>query len=152
MNKDKLLKWLNWFYTLEMSQVELYLNQAKKSNDGYIANALLKVAESEAKHAEQFKDIIEKMGSKPLLIGKLASRIIGYIPGQITPLVGTVNLFLYNYTLETIAINDYKLLLNSLDMNSKLEYELATVLFKNMIEEDFHRVWFTESLKRLKTR
>lgn len=153
MDDKTLIKWLNWFYTLEMSQVNLYLNQAKKTNDDYIAHVLLKVAEIEAKHAEMFYNFIRKLGSKPFKLDSLISKIIGHVPGQITPITGTVNLFLYNYTLETIAIADYKKLLSDMEIKSNIHQELAEVLMNNMIEEDFHRLWFKdrrESLKELK--
>lgn len=115
MDNKTLIRWLNWFYALEMSQVDLYLNQARNSSDYYIANALLRIAEIEAGHAEILNKFLLKLGTKPAKIDSLISRITGNIPGQITPYLGTVNFFLYNYTLETIAIRDYKYLLRSLD-------------------------------------
>ncbi len=153
MNKNTLIKWLNWFYTLEVSQVDLYLTQAKNTEDDYIAHVLLKVAESEAKHAELFSDILNRLGSKPYKIDSLISYIAGHIPGQITPLTGTVNLFLYNYTLETIAIADYKKLLKMIEPKTDLDQDLITILMSNLIDEDFHRIWFKdrrESLMGLK--
>lgn len=133
-----------------MSQVDLYLNQAKKSNDNYIANVLLRVAEIEAEHAKTFKKFIIKLDSKPAKIDSLISRVTGYIPGQITPLFSTANLFLFNYTLETIAINDYKLFLKFLNTKIKLQRELASLLLKNLIDEDLHRLWFKEQMESLK--
>ncbi len=153
MNKNTLIKWLNWFYTLEIGQVDLYLSQAKKSEDDYIAHVLLKVAETEASHAELFSDILNRLGNKPYKIDSLLSYITGHIPGLITPLTGTVNLFLYNYTLESIAIADYKNLLKLVEAKTDLEKDLIDILISNLIEEDFHRIWFKdrrESLIRLK--
>jgi len=144
MDNKTLIKWLNWFYTLEMSQVDLYLNQAKKSSDYYIGNVLLRIAEIEAGHAKIFNNFLVKLGSKPAKIDSLISRITGNIPGHITPLFGTVNFFLYNYMLETIAIKDYKLLLRSLDKKTELQHELANILVDNLIDEDLHRLWFKE--------
>jgi len=153
MEDSTLIKWLNWFYTLETGQVDLYLSQAKKSKDDYIAHVLLKVAETEANHAEMFNDIIIRMGAKPYKIDSLISYITGHIPGIITPLTGTVNLFLYNYTLETIAIADYKSLLKKINPRTDLHQDLIKILMNNLIEEDFHRIWFKnrrESLKKMK--
>ncbi len=153
MNKNTLIKWLNWFYTLEVSQVDLYLSQAKNTEDDYIAHVLLKVAESEAKHAESFSNILNKLGSKPYKIDSLLSYIAGHVPGQITPLTGTVNLFLYNYTLESIAIADYKNLLKKIKPKTELDQDLINILMSNLIDEDFHRNWFKdrrESLIRMK--
>ncbi|MFW6287587.1 MAG: demethoxyubiquinone hydroxylase family protein [bacterium] len=152
MKDNTLIKWLNWFYTLEIGQVDLYLTQAKKSEDDYIAHVLLKVAETEARHAELFSDILNRMGTKPYKIDSLISYITGHIPGLITPLTGTANLFLYNYTLETIAIREYKNLIRSIDVKSDLHQDLVNILMSNLIEEDFHRIWFKdrrESMKRL---
>lgn len=152
MDNDTLLKWLNWFYTLEIGQVDLYLNQAKETKDEYIAHVLLKVAEIEARHARVFREIIYKLGRKPLKIDALLSYITGFIPGKITPLFGTVNSFYYNYILETIAMADYKLLIKRVEPVSPLRRDLLEILMNNLVEEDLHRVWFKdrrESLKRM---
>ena len=74
MQRDILIKWLNWFYTLEMSQVELYLTQARHSNDDYLANVLLTLAATEIRHAESIKEIIIKLDSQVMLIDKLLSQ------------------------------------------------------------------------------
>lgn len=153
MDDNILLKWLNWFYSLEIGQVDLYINQAKKCKDMYIAHALLNVAEIECKHAEMFNDIIVRLGSKPYKIDSLISYITGYLPGQLTPLTGTVNQFFYNYTIETIAIEDYKKLIKKVEPRSEVHQYLLNILMSNMIDEDFHRIWFKdrrESLKKLK--
>lgn len=149
MNDSKLILWLNWFYTLEVGQVDLYLSQAKKSEDPYIANVLLKVAETEARHAELFSDILRRMGTKPNKVDALLSYIAGHIPGMVTPLTGTVNLFLYNYTLETIAMKDYKMLLKKVKPETDLHQDLINILISNLIEEDFHRIWFKDRRKSL---
>ncbi len=153
MNRNILLKWLNWFYTLEMSQVELYLNQAKQSNDTYLTGVLLNMAETETKHAKSIKEIIIKLDSQPMLVDKLLSQIIGLLPAQLFSIIGEYNLLWYNFTLESIAIHDYRFFLSFLDINSKIERELAVVLLNNMIEEDLHRHWFKgqwDSFKRNK--
>lgn len=151
MNKNILLKWLNWFYTLEMSQVELYLNQARYSNDAYLASVLLSMAETETGHAKSIKEIIFKLDSRPMLIDKLLSQIIGFIPGRLSSFIGNYNLLWYNYILESVAVNDYRFFLNSLDLNSKIDRELAGILLNNMIEEDLHRLWFKGQRDSLKT-
>ncbi|MFW6035840.1 MAG: demethoxyubiquinone hydroxylase family protein [Halothermotrichaceae bacterium] len=150
MKDSTLIKWLNWFYTLEMGQVDLYLSQAKKSEDPYIAHVLLKVAEVEASHAELFSDILKRMGSRPYMIDSLLSYITGHIPGLITPITGTTNLFLYNYTLETIAIADYKMLLKKIEPVTDLHQDLINILMSNLIEEDFHRIWFKDRRESMK--
>lgn len=150
MNDATLLKWLNWFYTLETSQVDLYLSQAKKNEDDYITLVLLKIAETESKHAEMFNDIIVRMGARPYKIDAFISYITGHIPGMITPLTGTVNSFLYNYTLETIAIGDYKSLLKKIKPRTDIHQDLINILISNLIEEDFHRIWFKDRRKSLK--
>ncbi|MEJ6950356.1 demethoxyubiquinone hydroxylase family protein [Natronospora cellulosivora (SeqCode)] len=155
MNENTLIKWLNWFYSLEVGQVDLYLSQAKKSEDEYISRVLLKTAETEVKHAELFSDIINRMGYKPYKIDILISYITGHIPGLITPLVGTVNFFYYNYMIETLAMADYKKLLKMIEPKSDLYQDLINMLMNNLIEEDYHRVWFKdrrESLIRLKSK
>lgn len=153
LNDKVLLRWLNWFYTLEMGQIDLYVNQAKQSNDDYIKHVLLKIAEIELNHARMFKDIIIRLGSKPLKIDSLLSYITGLLPGKLTPLFGTVNFFYYNYVIETMAIYDYKKLIKKIEPDSVLHCDLLDILTNNLVEEDIHRSWFKdrrESLQRIK--
>ncbi|WP_041605679.1 demethoxyubiquinone hydroxylase family protein [Halothermothrix orenii] len=153
MEDSKLLKWLNWFYTLELAQTDLYLNQAKGSKDRYMARVLIKLGEIEKTHALRFSDIIVKLGGKPTRIGALFSYLSGYIPGRLTPYIGTVNLFYVNYMMETIAIRDYKGLIKKINPKRKYRKELLDILVENLIDEDLHRSWFKdrrESLLNLK--
>jgi len=150
---DALLKLaLNWFYTMELTQLDLYLNQAKRSKDDYIARVLVKTAEIELKHALGFKKFILKLGGEPTRLGELFSFLSGYIPGRLTNYFGTVNLFTYNYTLESIAIRDYRHLISKLKPVNETRKRLLDFLVDNLIEEDFHRSWFLskKELKKIK--
>ncbi len=149
--KDLLLKLaLNWFYTLELSQVDLYLNQAKRSKDEYIARILVAVAEIELNHAQGFEKFILELGGHPVRLGEIFSYLSGYIPGRLTNYFGTVNLFTYNYTLETIAIRDYRSLISRLDPVNDTQKRLLEFLINNLVEEDFHRSWFLSEKEKLK--
>lgn len=153
MKKNSLLNWLNWFYTLEVSQVHLYLNQARSSKNNsknYIARVLLKTAEIEAEHAINFDKIFKKLNTKPARINSLFSYLTGFIPGKFTPGLGTENFFYYNYTLETIAMDHYQKFINKLEPDNQLHSELLELLVNNLIEEDLHRLWFKGMRQKLK--
>ncbi len=145
MDNVSLLAWLNWFYTLEVSQVHLYLNQAKSSknnNNDYIAHVLLKVAEIEAEHAVNFEKIFKKLDTEPASINSLFSYLTGSIPGKLTSGLETANFFYYNYLLETIAMDHYQKFINKIEPDSEFNSDLLELLLNNLIEEDLHRLWF----------
>ncbi|MFW6270285.1 MAG: hypothetical protein ACOC4G_09415 [Bacillota bacterium] len=66
MTDRKLLLYLNWFYTLELSQVNFYLSQAEKSEDEYISHFLLHLVEIEINHARKIKSFIDLFGEIPV--------------------------------------------------------------------------------------
>ncbi len=150
MNDTILKLALNWFYTLELAQVDLYLNQAKRCKDDYIARILTKAAEVELKHARGFEKFILDLQGHPTRIGELFSFISGFVPGTITPYLGKIAQFTYNYTLETIAIRDYKTLISHLEPENETRKMLLNFLVDNLIEEEFHRSWFIDEREKMK--
>ncbi|MEJ6951926.1 ferritin family protein [Natronospora cellulosivora (SeqCode)] len=154
MTDEKLLLYLNWFYTLELSQVDFYLTQAERSEDEYISHVLLHLVETEIDHAKKIKSYIHRLDSSPTKIGSNLSKISSYF-ADFTTYFGTVNMFFLNYHLETLAYKDYLSFFRKLDSNKTLEKELADVLLSNLIDEDIHRNWFIskrEALNKIKAK
>lgn len=141
MKDDLLLLALNWFYLLELTQVDFYLTQAKYSEDKYNTLVLLEMADSETVHANKVKGYIEHMGGFPTKIGKFLSHASKYI-AKLTKYTTTANFFYVNYILESIAFSDYKKIIKAIEPENTFKKEMLNGLIKNLIDEDEHRNWF----------
>ncbi len=152
MTDEKILLYLQWFYTLELAQVDFYLTQAERSEDEYISHMLLHLIDKEIIHANRIKKHINLFNEFPTKLGSSLSQISGYL-SEFTVFFGTVNMFLLNYNLETLAFDDYAGFLRKVDTNNRMRKELVEDLFQNMMDEDLHRNWFIskrEALKEIK--
>ena len=108
MKKSQLIRKLNWFYTLEKNQVDLYTAQSQHVEDIYIKKTLKRVALIEQKHVENIADQIKKMKQKPTFLGDTLGSLMGKIAGQITGKAGTINFLKVDTALEKRAMADYK--------------------------------------------
>ena len=144
MQKRETLKTLNWFYTLELNQVDLYNAQSKSVNDIYLKNVLERVADIERQHVDNIAEKIKELDAKPTVIGDVFAPISGMIAGKITSWTGLINMFKANIRLEKRAMADYKdFILRTADPH------LFDVLWSNLIDEDLHTTWFTNKIKEL---
>lgn len=145
MDKSQLIHELNWFYTLELNQVELYTAQSKKVDDQYISKVLEKSAEIEEGHVYNIAAKIKELGGKPTALGNLLGPLTGKIGGNIIPLAGLINMLKANVMLEKKAMSDYK------ELISKVENDkgLVELLWSNLIEEDLHTAWFNNKAQQL---
>ncbi|MFW6287548.1 MAG: hypothetical protein ACOC2J_02235 [bacterium] len=152
MTDEKLLLHLNWLYTLELAQVDFYLTQAERSEDEYISHMLLHLVDKEIVHAKRIKKHIKILDGVPTKIGSSLSKISGFL-SEFTTYFGTVNMFLLNYNLETLALHDYTYFIKKIDVHTRERKELVEDLFQNLMDEDLHRNWFIsrrEALKEIK--
>ena len=148
MDKDTLLARLNWFYSLELNQVDLYMAQSKKVEDTYTSVTFERVAFIEQQHADNIAETIKEFGGKPTSLGDVIAPIIGSFVGTLLPLVGLGNSLKVNILLEERAMQDYQNLINAIQDDQGLK-ELLKILQFNQIDEDFHTAWFSEKLKKL---
>ncbi len=144
LNRDKLIKILNWFYSLEVNQVDLYLAQSKQVEDIYIKKALERIAEIEEQHVKNIATQIKELGGEPTFIGKVLAPITGQISGRILGWAGIINILKVNIMLEKKAMEDYKKFI--LKVNDP---QLFDLLWSNLIDEDLHTSWFTNKVKEL---
>ncbi len=152
MTDKNILLYLQWLYTLELAQVDFYLIQAERSEDEYISHMLLHLIDREIIHAKRIKKHINLFKGIPTKIGSSLSQISGYL-SEFTVFFGTVNMFLLNYNLETLALHDYARFIRKIDSKNRMRKELVEDLFQNMMDEDLHRNWFIskrEALKEIK--
>lgn len=145
MHRDDLIAKLNWFYSLELQQVDLYTAQSKAAEDIYLAKALARIAAMEQQHVDSVAAEIERLGAVPTKLGDVIAPILGKAIGAFTGALGPEVLLTVNITLEEKAMKDYKdLLLRAGD-----DPRLFSVLWDNLIDEDLHTAWFANKLKEL---
>src|SRR5690554_161351 len=108
MEKNELIKKLNWFYFLENNQVKLYTAQAAQIKDMYIKKTLQRVAAVEQGHVENIAAKIRKLGGTPSMAGEQIAPLTGTAAGMITGKAGLLALLEANIKLEEKAMKDYK--------------------------------------------
>ncbi len=143
-NKTIMLK-LNWFYSLELSQVDLYTAQAHALEDIYLAKTFAKIAAIEQQHVDNLAREIERRGDKPIFLGDVISPLLGKTAGAISELMGLKLMLKIDITLEEKAMHDYKKMI----LHVGNDRHLFDVLWDNLIDEDLHTAWFANKLKEL---
>jgi bacterioferritin len=144
VKKNLLISKLNWFYSLELNQVDLYIAQSKAFKGSYESIIFERTAEIEQGHVENIGKIIKEFGGKPTKLGWLVSPVIGRIAGKLTAFSGMENTLKANIMIERKAMKDYTDLIN--DIQNEYGEELETVLKHNLADEDVHTAWFSERL------
>ena len=148
MNPKELIARLNWFYSLELNQVDLYTAQANAvEGDIYLAKALFRVAVIEQQHVDNMAEAIKMLGTEPTKLGDVISPLLGKTLGIITGLIDPKLMLKANITLEEKAMQDYKNLIINIGANE----QLFNVLWHNLIDEDLHTAWFANKLKELES-
>jgi bacterioferritin len=144
MERTKLLRKLNWFYSLETQQYKMYSKQAARIEDKYIRRVFNQLSEIEREHAYEIKEYIVSLGSEATVLGGVLATITGKTAGELSSLVDPVKLYKFDILLESKAIDDYKDLINRVDRE-----DLKQLLWTNAIEEDLHRGWFESRQKEV---
>ena len=144
MNTQQLIRKLNWFYSLELNQVELYQAQGKAVDDIYLKKLLERVAKIEQGHVDNISDYIYKLGGKPTVLGEAVAPVTGMIAGKVSSWAGVINMLKSDILLEQKAITDYQDLV--LKVSDKDLFEL---LWSNLIDEDLHTAWFARRVEEL---
>lgn len=136
---------LNWFYSLEMNQVELYTIQSKKVDDIYIKKVLERVAEIESGHVQNIGEKIRELGGTPTLLGEMLSPVTGKIAGFLTAWPGIITVLKADIALEEKAMKDYK----DFILQSGNDVNLFALLWSNLVDEDLHTSWFASKVGEL---
>ncbi|ADG83771.1 demethoxyubiquinone hydroxylase family protein [Thermincola potens] len=144
MNNQEVIAKLNWFYSLEVHQVDIYKTQSNLVNDEYLSRALRKFADIEQTHVENIARLIERLGGTPTVIGEVVGEILGKISGRIVPITGLENQLKFNVALEKKAMEDYK------DLILKAGREdIFETLWNNLLDEDLHTAWMVNKIEEL---
>lgn len=64
MKRQGLIARLNWFYSLELNQVDLYLAQSKAFKGSYESIVFERTAHIEQDHVENIGDLIKQLGGE----------------------------------------------------------------------------------------
>ncbi|MBE3572192.1 MAG: ferritin-like domain-containing protein [Moorella humiferrea] len=144
MEEKELIRSLNWFYTLEIEQVELYQTQARAATDIYLQQVLRRVAAIEGEHVINLEAEIRRRGANPTRTGAVIAPLLGVAAGTILNWTDTRTVLWANITLEEKAMADYKRLILKV-----AEKPLFDLLWSHLIDEDLHTAWFSNKLKEL---
>ncbi|MGI6113544.1 MAG: ferritin-like domain-containing protein [Mahellales bacterium] len=142
MDIQYIIKKLNWFYVLELTQVDNYINQARLSNNLKLCRALERFAYIEQQHVNNISFQLARFGSKPTKTGSILSPWIGKIIGKTTPAMGAFLMLRLNIAIEQKAKSDYLKFINSVR-----DPYLLKVLWSNYIDEDLHATWMAKKSK-----
>lgn len=145
MDKDALIVKLNWFYSLELQQVDIYTAQSKATEDIYLSKTLARIAVIEQQHVDNIAAEIRRMGREPTKLGDVIAPILGKASGILTGALGPKMLLKADITLEEKAMKDYK----DLILRAGDDPRLFKLLWDNLIDEDLHTAWFANKLKEL---
>lgn len=145
MHEKELITKLNWFYSLELNQVDLYTAQAHAVEDIYLAKTLARISVIEQQHVDNMAAEIKKRGAEPTMLGDVISPLLGKTTGFLSGLVGAKAILKLDITLEEKAMKDYK----DLIVRVGNDRHLFDVLWDNLIDEDIHTAWFANKLREL---
>lgn len=147
MDEREILSKLNWFYSLELNQVDLYHSQSKAFQGSYHSRVFERIAYIEQQHADDIGAKIKELGGKPSPLRDLIAPILGSIEGILLPIAGLENTLKVNILLEQKAMQDYDNLIKSIEL--KQNQDLLNLLKDNYVDEDLHMVWFRDYLEKL---
>ncbi len=145
MNERELVAKLNWFYSLELNQVDLYTAQAHAMDDIYLAKTFARIAAIEQQHVDNLAEEIKKRGAEPTMLGDVISPLLGKTAGFLSGLAGPKAMLKLDIVLEEKAMKDYK----DLIVRVGEDKHLFDLLWDNLIDEDIHTAWFANKLKEL---
>lgn len=137
---------MNWFYSLELTQVDLYTAQSQGVDDIYLSRALKRVAMIEQQHVDNIARKIRGLGKEPTKLGDVVAPFLGELAGKTSTVAGPEGLLWLDIQLEEKAMKDYKEFI----LQAGGEEELFNILWDNLIDEDLHAAWFTNKLKELR--
>ena len=144
MNKPDLIARLNWFYSLELNQVDLYIAQSNTFTGSYESLVFERTALIEQQHVENIAAHIRELGETPTKLGDVLSPIIGEVAGSVISLTGVENTLKANILIEQKAMHDYTDLINIIQ--DQYGPKLKKTLQHNLVDEDVHTAWFSVRL------
>ena len=150
MDTDTLISTLNWFYSLELNQVDLYNAQSKSFKGRYSGIVFERCAYIEQNHVNNIEEKIKKLGGKPTALGDIISPIIGKVAGGLISMTGLEDTLAINIMIEQKAMNDYNDLIEKLHQDNYGDDEMTKILQHNFVDEHLHTEWFRTKIIAIK--
>ena len=150
MDTDTLISHLNWFYSLELNQVDLYNAQSKAFKGRYSGLVFERCAYIEQNHVDNIGEKIKDLGGKPTVLGDIISPIIGRVAGELISMTGLEDTLAINIMIEQKAMKDYNHLIEKLYHDKYDDKELTKMLQHNFVDEHLHTEWFRTKIIAIK--
>lgn len=150
MDEETLISKLNWFYSLELNQVDLYNAQSKIFKGKYSGIVLERCAYIEQNHVDNIGEKIKELGAKPTVLGDIISPIIGKVAGKLISMTGLEDTLAINIMIEQKAMKDYNDLIEKLYEDQTDDLELIKILQHNFVDEHLHTEWFRTKIIAMK--
>lgn len=142
---DLILK-LKEFYVLEMFQLTLYLSQKSSLQNEYIQHAYERMIELERQHVDFYKSKLEDLGHEvPKLSGGITALAGNFLGGVALDFTSAENRYKLGVAVENKAIEMYKTFI----MEAWEYPDIRKMLWHNMIDEEFHLLWYKDNLKHI---
>lgn len=148
MKIEDIITKLNWFYSLELNQVDLYNSQSNSFKGTYPSQVFERISYIEQQHVDNIAEKIRDLGGKPSILGDIIAPIIGSLGGRVVSFTGLEDTLKINILLEEKAKKDYKEFIHIIKEENK-DKELLNLLESNYIDEDLHTAWFKDHLSML---
>lgn len=150
MDQDTIISKLNWFYTLELNQVDLYKAQSKAFKGSYSGLVFERCSGIEQDHVDKLRDKIVALGGKPTVLGDVISPLVGKVAGELIAMTGLEDTLAINILLEQKAMTDYNELIKKLQQDKHSDHELMKILQHNFVDENLHTEWFRTQIIAMK--
>lgn len=135
---------LKEFYMLEMLQLTLYESQIGSLQNEYIEHAYQRIIELERHHIDFYKEKLHQQGVEvPKISGGIFSLAGHFLGGVVLDLTTAENRYKLGQAVENKAIEMYR----SFIMEAWEHPDICKRLWHNMIDEEFHLLWFKDNLK-----
>jgi bacterioferritin len=151
LDKERLLERLNWFYSLELNQVDLYKSQSKAFQNDYTGRVFERLAVIEQGHVDNIGAKIRELGAQPTRLGDVIAPMLGHLAGKIIGATKLEEVLKINTMIEFKAMKDYRELIKNLITSNYGSKDLIKLLQDNYIDENLHTEWFKTKLSELQT-
>ncbi len=136
---------LKEFYLLEMFQLTLYQSQMDSLQNQYIYHAYERIIELEKHHVNYYKSTLQEMGEDvPKISGGLFT-LAGHFMGETLDLTSAENRYKMGIAVENKAIDMTRIFI----MEAWKHPDICKRLWHNMIDEEFHLLWFKDNIKHV---
>jgi len=131
------------FYLLELLQLKMYQSQVDSLQNEYIRAAYERMIQLEQLHVNFYYQLLMEHKQKiPTIPGGVMS-LVGMFIGELVDLTSAENRYKLGVAVENKAIEMYRALI----IETADKPELQKRLWHNMIDEEFHLLWFKDNQK-----